>query len=138
MQLSSPKRMLRSSNVIRALFFVSAILSAGIAILVYPSRAQDKSAAQLNLQVIVVDSPDKAHLILERLRKGEDFAAIAKKESIDPSATEGGYLGLIDLSTLRPELREALKGIEPGRITEVIAVATGYVILKVLPQSQPA
>jgi len=138
MQLSSSKEMLRSSNLKHVPLFVLTTLLAGSAILGSPSRAQDKSPAQLNLQVIVVDSPDKAHLILERLRKGEDFAAIARKESIDPSATEGGYLGQIDLSTLRPELREALKGIEPGRMTEVIAAPSGYVILKVLLQSQPA
>jgi len=118
--------------------FAVAISLAGLAILGSPSRAQEKSSGQLTLQVIVVDSPDKARQILDRLRNGEDFAAVAKKESIDPSATEGGYLGPIDLSTLRPELRDALKGIEPGRMTGVIAVPSGYVILKVLPQSQPA
>jgi len=85
-----------------------------------------------------VDSSDKARQILDRLRNGEDFAAIARKESIDPSATEGGHLGVIDLSTMRPELRDALKGIEPGHMTGVIAVPSGYVILKVLSQSQPA
>jgi tetratricopeptide (TPR) repeat protein len=137
MVLSSPRGMLRLSNLRRVPRLVPAILLAGIAILSSPSRAQDNPPVQLNLQVIVVDSPDKAHLILERLHKGEDFAAIAKKESIDPSAAEGGYLGQIDLSTLRPELREALKGIQPARLTEVIAVPSGYVILKVLSQSQP-
>jgi parvulin-like peptidyl-prolyl isomerase len=55
-----------------------------------------------------VDSPDKARQILDRLRNGEDFAAVARKESIDPSATEGGYLGPIDLSTLRPELHSRI------------------------------
>jgi tetratricopeptide (TPR) repeat protein len=118
--------------------FAVAISLAGLAILGSPSRAQEKSSGQLTLQVIVVDSPDKARQILDRLRNGEDFAAVAKKESIDPSATEGGYLGPIDLSTLRPELRDALKGIEPGRMTGVIVVPSGYVILKVLPQTQPA
>jgi tetratricopeptide (TPR) repeat protein len=100
--------------------------------------AQEKSATQLNLQAIVVDSLEKAQQLLARLRNGEDFAAIAKKESIDPSAAEGGYLGIVDLSTMRPELREALKGIESGRMTSVIAVPSGYVILKVLPESQQA
>jgi tetratricopeptide (TPR) repeat protein len=135
---SSPKESLRSSRLRHVPIFVAAILLAGMAILGSPSGAQETSSGQLNLQVIVVDSSDKAHQILDRLREGEDFAAVARKESIDPSATEGGYLGLIDLSTLRPELRDALKGIEPGRTTEVIGVPSGYVILKVLSQSQPA
>ncbi|MGB7140313.1 MAG: FG-GAP-like repeat-containing protein [Candidatus Acidiferrum sp.] len=129
---------MHSSNVKRVPVFVAAILIIGIALLGLPSRAQDNSLVQLSLQVIVLDSPEKARLILERLRNGEDFAAVARKESIDPSAAEGGYLGLLDMSSLRPELREALKGIEPGQMTAAIAVPSGYVILKVLSQNQAA
>ena len=91
----------------------------------------------LNLQVIVADSSGKAQQILDRLNKGEDFATIAKLESIDPSASQGGYLGLVNPSTLRPELREALKNIRPGQITRVIAVPSGFAILKLLPENQP-
>ena len=98
---------------------------------------QDSSPSMLNLQVIVVDSPGKAQQILDRLHKGEDFAGIAKSESIDPSGPQGGYIGLVDPATLRPELREALKDIRPGQTTSVIAVPTGYVILKLLPENQP-
>jgi hypothetical protein len=133
----SRKVLLPSSNVRCIPVFVATILITGIALLGLPSRAQDNSPAQLNLQVIVVNSAAKAHLILERLRRGEDFASIARKESIDPSAAEGGYLGPTDMSTLRPELREALKGIASGQMSEVIAVPSGYVILKVLSQNQP-
>jgi len=92
----------------------------------------------LNLQVIVVDSSGKAQQILDRLNKGEGFAGIAKKESIDPSASQGGYIGLVDPVTMRPELREALKRIRPGQTTGVIAVPSGYVILKLLPENQPS
>ena len=95
-------------------------------------------SVQLNLQVIVVDSAEKARQILDRLQKGEDFTAIARKESIDPSASEGGYLGLVDLSTMRPELREALKGVEPGKTTAVIPVPSAFAILKVLSQAPAA
>jgi len=91
----------------------------------------------LNLQVIVVDSPGKAQQILDRLKKGEDFAQVAKSESIDPSASQGGHLGLVDPSTLRPELRDALKEIRSGQTTGVINVPSGYVILKLLPETLP-
>ncbi|HTF24103.1 MAG TPA: peptidylprolyl isomerase, partial [Candidatus Limnocylindria bacterium] len=91
----------------------------------------------LNLQVIVVDSSGKAQQILDRLNKGEDFAGIAKSESIDPSGPQGGYIGLVEPSTLRPELREALKGIRPGQATSAIVVPSGYVILKLITENQP-
>ena len=130
---------LDGSNVKGLVLCLSTLLLLG---LVFPTSsalpAQDSSPGMLNLQVIVVDSPGKAQQILDRLQKGEDFAGIAKSESIDPSGSQGGYLGLIDPATLRPELRESLKNIRPGQTTSVIAVPSAYVILKVLPGNQPA
>jgi len=109
--------------------------------LVFPASSavpsQDSSSGVLNLQVIVVDSTGNAQQILDRLNKGEDFATIAKSESIDPTASQGGYLGFVNPSTLRPELREALKNIRPGQTTSVIALPSGFVILKLLPGNQP-
>src|SRR5690349_8420754 len=129
---------LRGANSKGLIFCFSALLGFG---LVFPASfalpSQDSSPGMLNLQVIVVDSSSKAQQVLQRLNKGEDFAGIAKTESIDPSASQGGYLGLVDPATMRPELREALKGLRPGQMTSVIAVPSGYVILKLLPENQP-
>jgi tetratricopeptide (TPR) repeat protein len=129
---------LDGSNFKSTVFYFSFLLVLG---LVFPASSgvpsQDNSPRMLNLQVIVVDSPGKAQQILDRLNQGEDFAAIAKSESIDPSGSQGGFLGLLEPSTLRPELREALKGIRPGQTTSVIAVPSGYVVLKLLPENQP-
>jgi tetratricopeptide (TPR) repeat protein len=129
---------LRGANSKGLIFCFSALLGFG---LVFPASfalpSQDSSPGMLNLQVIVVDSSSKARQVLQRLNKGEDFAGIAKTESIDPSASQGGYLGLVDPATMRPELREALKGLRPGQMTSVIAVPSGYVILKLLPENQP-
>ncbi len=44
-------------------------------------------------------------------------------------------MGQVDPATLRPELREALKGISPGQTTGVVKVPTGFAILKVLTAS---
>lgn len=40
----------------------------------------------------------------------EDFAQLANAFSIDPMASDRGYMAMIDIATLRPEFREALKG----------------------------
>ena len=50
---------------------------------------------------------DKA---LAELKSGADFAVLARLNSTDPTAGEGGLMGVIDPSTLRPELRDALRG----------------------------
>jgi tetratricopeptide (TPR) repeat protein len=98
--------------------------------------AQQTSAAKVNLQSIVVETAAKAQKVLDRLKKGEDFAALAKEFSIDPSASDGGRLGEVDPALLRPELREALAALKPGQTSGAVEVATGFVILKVLEKEQ--
>src|SRR5215467_2435939 len=90
------------------------------------------------LQVIVVNTPEQANRVLERLKAGYDFAALAKEKSIDPTADSGGYMGRMDLASLRPELRDAVKGVGPDQISAVTRIPSGYAILKVLPDSKAA
>jgi tetratricopeptide (TPR) repeat protein len=100
------------------------------------SLGQGAPSPNLGLRIIVVGSADEARQILESLKKGEDFAALAKQKSTDATAEDGGYMGKIDPATLRPELREALKGMEPGQTTGIVKLQTGYAIVKVLPPSE--
>ena len=73
-------------------------------------KAQTASPGRVRLQVIVVDTEAKAEEALARLKKGEDFGELAKENSIDPNASSGGNVGEVDLDTLRPELRDAIRG----------------------------
>ena len=100
------------------------------------SQAQGGPQPNPGLRIIVVSSADEAGQILDRLKKGADFAALAKEKSTDATAIDGGYMGKIDPATLRPELREALKGIRPGQITGVIRLSLGFAILKMLLPSE--
>jgi tetratricopeptide (TPR) repeat protein len=93
--------------------------------------AQDSSKVE-ELRIIVVDSASKADQVLQRLKSGEDFASLAREVSIDPTSSDGGSMGRVDASTLRTELRDALKGIAPRQITGVVRVPSGYAILKVI------
>ncbi|HEX4487610.1 MAG TPA: FG-GAP-like repeat-containing protein [Terriglobales bacterium] len=85
------------------------------------------------LGVIVVDSAGDAEQILAKLKSGEDFAALARKESIDATASDGGLIGVSDPNRLRIELREALAGVAVGQVTRVVKIPEGFAILKVLP-----
>jgi tetratricopeptide (TPR) repeat protein len=98
--------------------------------------AQNKPASErLTLRIIVVSSAEDAQIIRRRLQQGADFASIAAQQSIDPSADQGGLMGTVLLSTIRPELREALRGVAEGEISKVARVPLGYAILKVLPEN---
>jgi hypothetical protein len=111
-------------------------LALGGLLLSLNSMAKQASPEEpVGLRMIVVGSAEEAQRILDELKRGADFAALAIDKSIDPTGPEGGYLGRMDPATLRPELRDALK-VAGGQLTGVVRIPTGYAILEVLPDSQ--
>jgi hypothetical protein len=100
--------------------------------LLYAQNSSDPGSGQATLQIIVVNSAEEAQEIANRALKGESFLTLAKQKSIDSTAEDGGRMGSVDLSTLRPELRDALKGVGPGGISPVVRTPLGYAILKVV------
>ena len=100
--------------------------------------AQSTAPQPVNLLIIVVDSASHADRVLDRLKNGEDFATLAKELSIDPTASDGGSMGLIDPATLRPELRDAVQRLSVGEISGVVHTNSGYAILKMIPRSAAA
>jgi len=102
-------------------------------------QSASKSASdEVTLRIIVVSSAEAAKRVGERLQKGEDFAVVAKQESIDGTADEGGLMGKVDLSMLRPELRNALQGVKAGQISPVVRVPLGFAVLKVVKEGKNA
>ena len=90
----------------------------------------------VNLQVIVVDIESKAEEALERLKRGEKFSTVAAQMSIDPNASNGGYVGEADVALLRPELRAAVESLKSDQVSGIVRVPTGFVILKLLGKTQ--
>jgi len=100
--------------------------------------AQLPASGEVTLRVIVADSAEKAQRLVTRLHAGENFITLAQAESIDPTAAAGGLLGRLALSTLPPILRDALVGVAPGQLTPVVQIPTGFAILKVVDETDPA
>ncbi len=90
------------------------------------------------VEMLLVDSLDQATQIMDHLQAGEDFAGLAHKYSVDPTASDGGYLGEVNPEEMRLELRDALKAVGPGQLTGIVKLPSGYAILKVLKESQNA
>jgi tetratricopeptide (TPR) repeat protein len=98
--------------------------------------AQNPRPSQVTLQIIVVASAKEAQQVLDRLNAGEDFAVIAKQKSTDATADDGGYMGKLDPSTLRPELRDAVAGLTPGKPSAIVKLPSGFAILKIVPEGE--
>ena len=90
-----------------------------------------KNSDAAYLRIIVVSSAEQARQILSELEKGASFAELAQKQSIDSTAGDGGSLGKVSLSSLRPELRDAVVGLVPGHVSAIVKSPLGFAILKV-------
>jgi tetratricopeptide (TPR) repeat protein len=123
-----------SSKACKQLLALAASVIFGLPLLsqTAPLPSSSTPSDEVTLRIIVVSSPEKAQHILDLLQKGDDFANLAKRESIDSTASDGGLLGKLAPSSLRPELREALQGITLGQVSPVVRTPLGYAILKVV------
>lgn len=74
---------------------------------------------------------EKAASVLERAKKGEDFAALATEFSEDTTKSKGGDLGYFTQGRMVKEFEDAAFALEPGQISELVKTDYGYHIIKV-------
>jgi len=88
--------------------------------------SQGKSAAEIPaLQ-------QKADKLLQRVRAGESFTALAKAYSDGPTAKEGGDLGAFQKGQLAKQIEDAVFKLRRDETTGVIHTAQGFEILEVV------
>lgn len=87
---------------------------------------------QIKASHILVKTEDEAKSILEQLKKGGDFAKLAKEKSIDKaSAVKGGDLGFFTRGQMVPEFENAVVKLKEGEIGGPVKTQFGYHIIKV-------
>ena len=66
------------------------------------------------------------------MKGGEDFAAVARRVSIDPGAKDGGDLGFFKRGDMVPEFAEAAFAMQPGDISAApVKSPFGWHVIKV-------
>jgi peptidyl-prolyl cis-trans isomerase D len=74
----------------------------------------------------------KAEGILERIKKGEDFAKLAKEYSDDPgSKDKGGQYPGEQVENFVPEFKQSVEGLKPGELDQkLVQTSFGFHIIK--------
>ncbi len=112
-------------------------------------RAAAAADADTNLAQILVTVPDGAdpatvaarravaELALARVKKGEDFANVAREVSEDANRAKGGEIGLRPASKLPDVFVEATAKVKAGEVApELLRTGAGFHVLKVLERKE--
>src|SRR6188472_4783158 len=86
---------------------------------------------EVHARHILVETEDDAKAVAAELKKGADFAELAKKKSKDPGASDGGDLGFFTKEQMVPEFSAVAFALEPGKISDPVKSQFGWHIIKV-------
>lgn len=93
---------------------------------------QMKPQEEVHARHILVATEDEAKEIEAELKKGADFATLAKEKSKDPSgAANGGDLGWFTKDQMVPEFAAAAFKLDKGQISDPVHTQFGWHVIKV-------
>ncbi|MFC7473049.1 peptidylprolyl isomerase [Dankookia sp. GCM10030260] len=85
---------------------------------------------EVHARHILLRTEPEAKAALAAIRGGEDFAAVARRLSIDPGAKDGGDLGFFKRSDMVPEFAEAAFAMKPGELSEPVKSPFGWHVIR--------
>jgi peptidyl-prolyl cis-trans isomerase C len=92
---------------------------------------QMKKEPEVRARHILVETEDEAKAVIAELKKGGDFAELAKTKSKDPGSADGGDLGYFTKDQMVPEFSEVAFKLEKGALSEPVKSQFGWHVIKV-------
>jgi len=96
-----------------------------------------KTGEQVRASHILVKTEKEAKDILAQIKAGGKFEELAKKNSVDSSAAQGGDLGWFGKGSMVPAFEQAALALKEGQVSDVVKSDFGYHIIK-LTGKRPA
>jgi peptidyl-prolyl cis-trans isomerase D len=95
-----------------------------------PARRARQARSRPTALLPKAEARKKIDAVLDRVRKGEDFAKVARQESDDSSAAEGGDLGCFQRGSMVKPFEDAAYALAPGEISPVVESQYGFHVIK--------
>ena len=92
---------------------------------------QMKAEPEVRARHILVETEDEAKQVVAELKKGADFAELAKSKSKDPGAADGGDLGYFTKDQMVPEFSEVAFKLDKGQLSDPVKSQFGWHVIKV-------
>lgn len=95
------------------------------------NKERFRTGDQIKASHILVKTDKEAQDVEDQLKKGASFEDLAKKYSIDSSASRGGDLGWFSKGSMVPDFEKAAFGLKEGQVSAPVKTQFGYHIIKV-------
>lgn len=79
-----------------------------------------------------LEARQKAEQIMKDLKKGQNFATLAREQSDGPTRTNGGDLGYIRMGQLEKQLESVVFSLQSGETSEVVETDYGFHVFRVV------
>ena len=97
----------------------------------YEARIANMPRHEYKARHILVKTEDEGKTLVEELKTGKDFAELAKEKSTGPSGPTGGDLGWFKPESMVKPFAEAVRAMEPGRVTTApVETQFGWHVIK--------
>jgi foldase protein PrsA len=91
---------------------------------------------QVHAAQILLSNQKDAAQVLQLLKQGQDFAALAKQYSQDVATKDnGGDLGWFPRGVMDPQFEAIAFQLQPGQTSDVVTTPFGFHIIKVIEKS---
>ncbi len=84
------------------------------------NRDQFRRPAELRARQMLFDNIETAEAVLKKLKKGHDFATLAREHSLSPDRENGGNLGYFSKGQLPPEFDKVLFNLAAGQLSDPV------------------
>lgn len=81
---------------------------------------------------IMLNDKTLADRLLKEVKSGADFGQLARDHSLAPNAAEGGLVGPIEFDHIPENIRDILKDLKSGSVSETIEVPYGYLMFQMI------